>query len=76
MNVSQEEFAKMLNVYQKSVQQAKILSRLQELTSNLDRSITNHLPETFKFSPTCKHIYHIENSTFLSKKFVQAQRNL
>ena len=54
MNVTQEEYAKMLKIYKKSVQQSKLLFKLHELKSNLGRAITDHLPETFDFVPTGK----------------------
>ena len=54
MNVSQTEYTKMLNVYKQSVQQSRLLSRLHQLASKLDRSVTDHLPETFNFLPTGK----------------------
>ena len=52
MNVSQAEYAKMLKIYKQSVKQSKLLSKLQQVTSDLDRSITDHLPKTFNFHPT------------------------
>ena len=55
MNVSQEEYAKMLKIYKKSVQQSKLLFKLHELKSNLGRAIIDHLPETFDFVPTGKN---------------------
>ena len=54
MNVSQAEYAKMLKIYKQSVKQSKVLSKLQQLTSGIDRSITDHLTKTFNFHPTGK----------------------
>ena len=54
MNVSQTEYTKMLNVYKQSVEQSRVLFKLQKLASSLDRSITDHLPETFNFQPSGK----------------------
>ena len=54
MNVSQEEYSKMLKIYKKSVEQSQLLIKLHQLKSNLGRAITDHLPETFDFVPTGK----------------------
>lgn len=72
MNVSQAEYTKMLSVYKKSVQQSKILSSLQQLTSNLEHSITNHPPETFNFQPTGKKTIILNN--IVSRYYVTLKR--
>ena len=64
MNVSREEYTKMLKIYKKSVQQSKVLSRLQQITSGLDRSITDHLPKNFNFQPTGKFLILLIGNDF------------
>ena len=57
-------FQSWLKIYKKSVQQSKVLSRLQQITSGLDRSITDHLPKNFNFQPTGKFLILLIGNDF------------
>ena len=69
MNVSEAEYTKMLKIYKQSVQQSKVLTRLQQLTSGLDRSITDHLHKTFNFQPTGKFLNQFYHTCLVFKVY-------
>ena len=54
MNVSHAEYAKMYGVYQKSLQQSKILARLEEIASTIDQFATTPMLDPLQFQPAGK----------------------
>ena len=52
--MSEEEYIKMYHVYEKGVEQSKILTDLAELTSSPDLHTTNHAVHSFELTPSGK----------------------